>query len=575
MVKKNGHKNSTIVLEEYFNTQNQYFLSVLRSVKSSKFLKAFSERWKQDPRPWAREQLIQYLGMPFTVMGHHPLVKNLFKHAEARQDDELMGLFMLAFDRTIRRERKKFRQWDWESQTVFEGETLVLPHNSLIPNGYEMGGNGVLFSSHTRYYLRRRAWRYIRKLAWSEPQRYLALAGDWLARYQDSDFSKVEHILDNWGFIHACYYHHSAFEFTAAKAAIREGQALEQLEVAPYRPELWETPQAYDRLTTLLLSARSALVRRWARQMLEQKHGPALQELSVEFIIQLLENPHPDLQNFGADLFHSLKQLHSLPLSTWFKLLATDNPDVQARICDKMREVVRPDRLNLGDCLELSIARQAPVAQLGFEFLKLRTLVREDIPRLSQLAEAQCEALAGELAGFALGHLGQEDNYQNDSVIRFFDSLQANCRHSAWQWLTDAPANVQNDSQLWIRLLETPYDDLKLNLINWLERQSIPGAGSDNLSLIWRSVLLNIQRGSRQKLKALRQVSRALIEHPDKAEMLLPILGVAIRSVRTTEAGDGLAAVVSVIDRRPDLLEPVQAHLPELQLTRAEVDAWN
>jgi hypothetical protein len=97
-------------------------------------------------------------------------------------------------------------------------------------------------------------------------------------------------------------------------------------------------------------------------------------------------------------------------------------------------------------------------------------------------------------------------------------------------------------------------------------RKKIPGASADLLAPVWASVLLGIYRGGRQKISALHQISRALVEHADDAEKLLPIMAVAIRSVRPAEARVGLAAVVQTIEANPAITEKVLAALPELRM---------
>ena len=79
-------------------------------------------------------------------------------------------------------------------------------------------------------------------------------------------------------------------------------------------------------------------------------------------------------------------------------------------------------------------------------------------------------------------------------------------------------------------------------------------------------MLLGIHRGGRHKLTALRQISDAVIERPTDAELLMPVLAVAIRSVRPPEARAGLAAVVGAVENRPELSLLVSRVLPELQL---------
>src|SRR5207244_12601606 len=121
--------------------------------------------------------------------------------------------------------------------------------------------------------------------------------------------------------------------------------------------------------------------------------------------------------------------------------------------------------------------------------------------------------------------------YVVEQVSRFFDSLVAEARGAAWTWLTpDSPG--YHDPALWSRLTESPYDDVRQRVVADLEkRPHLPGAAAQNIDLIWTSVLLGIHRGGRYKLAALRQISNEIRLDPPRAEKLLPVLAVAIRSV--------------------------------------------
>src|SRR5205823_1973982 len=114
---------------------------------------------------------------------------------------------------------------------------------------------------------------------------------------------------------------------------------------------------------------------------------------------------------------------------------------------------------------------------------------------------------------------------------------------------------------------ETPYDDVRFALVADLKsRATLPGSSANSLVLLWSSVLLGIHRGGRAKLIALRQISDAVARDPHDAAALLPVLAVAIRSVRPPEARTGLAAVVGAVERAPALTDDVARFLPELQL---------
>src|SRR5687767_14488334 len=231
---------SFLVLEEYFARGDGRFLDQLRQVSDPKKLAAFTDRWSRDHRPWARDQVLFYLDQPLDRPGHQPVVKRLFKAAEARGDDELMGAFAVAFDRLVRRVRKTKHQYDWQTRTSWTEEVLVAPRNTL-PGAPRRGQNprtgasvwytpkprhpAFLFSYHTRYYLRRRAWRYFRRMGHRRPVDYLGAVVRFLARYRDEDLAKGENIIDSWSLLHACFFEHDALEFNASHALLKEGRS--------------------------------------------------------------------------------------------------------------------------------------------------------------------------------------------------------------------------------------------------------------------------------------------------------------------------------------------------------------
>ncbi len=179
------------------------------------------------------------------------------------------------------------------------------------------------------------------------------------------------------------------------------------------------------------------------------------------------------------------------------------------------------------------------------------------------LAEARCPAVAGELCGWALARF--TDLYDAGLVSRFFDSLLPETRAAAWRWLTPASAGY-NDPVLWSRLAETPFDDLRLKLVDHLAlRVQSPLLLMDDLAPVWCAVLLGVHRGGRQKLKAVRQIAEAIALNTERCAALLPVLTVAIRSVRGPEMRAGLAAVMSLLAVRPELAGVVRVSLPELQ----------
>jgi hypothetical protein len=81
---------------------------------------------------------------------------------------------------------------------------------------------------------------------------------------------------------------------------------------------------------------------------------------------------------------------------------------------------------------------------------------------------------------------------------------------------------------------------------------------------VWSSVLLSVHRGGRQKLKATAQIADALVARPERVHDLLPVLVAAVRSIRGPEQRAALAAVMRVVDQRPELTPEIESKLPEL-----------
>jgi hypothetical protein len=576
-----NERGQMLLAEEYFASENALFLEPLRHIHQPKALAALADRWKKDPRPWARKQILAYLTQPLDCPGHQPIVKRLFKQAEENKDHELMAAFLVAFDRQVRRELRIEQHWDYRSRMLTEEERLVTPRDVLPPQaqrgsinpatGETMSyrprapRNARLFKYRTRYYLRRRVWRYFRQLGYRESAAYLTAVTQALAAFEDADLQRGENILDSWGLMHICFDEHEALEFGTTHIQLKEGRALGELSPAPKFPEAWKQPEAAPLLLTLVLRARARLVRVWATQLYQREH--AAFAVPLETILGLLEHEEPEVQQFGAKLLESSPALATLPVASWLKLLQTRNEEALQRVCDAFEKHVSNDRLDLAQCVQLACLRPAPVVRLAQRYLKERVISSTtDREQIAALANAKCAAVASELTAWALGILGKPEHYSTDQVIRFFDSILEATRTAAWTWLlTNSPALA--DPVLWSRLSETPYDDLRLRVVDYLQRQSeLPGAVAQQFESIWRSVLLGVHRGGRQKAKAVQQVAQAIIANPGRAESLLPVLAVAVRSVRGPEARAGLAAVVGLLEAQPQLADVVRRFLPELKV---------
>jgi hypothetical protein len=597
---------SILLVEECFAQGDGRFLEALRNVSQPKVLGALADRWKKDSRPWARAQIFAYLEQPLDCAGHQPLVKRLFKDAEERKDDELMGAFLVAFDTLVRRVRRKHWHWDRASRTSFEEERLGTPQDTL-PNEavrseidpktgqritFCKSGSrirsGRLFSHRTRQYLRRRAWRYFRWLGYGKPAAFPAAIGPALLRYRDADLEKGENILDSWALLQICFYGGDVIEFHTRHHTLREGRSLSELKAAPRFPETWDTTDAARLVLNLVTQAKARLIRLWAMDLFRTLKSRASVELSVEEILGLLDHADEGVQQFGAELFDAQSGNEKLSVAMWLRLLGTRNVTALATLCAAFLRSVSGERLTLAQTLELALARPAPVARLGFQLLQTRAIPTGELPLLASLTDARCASLAEELATWALARIGVRGVYELEAISRFFDSINEVTRNAAWTWLiseetapVDAKADAAvvhtagyDDPVLWSRLAESPFDDLKLRLVDLLARRvDAPELSADQLAPVWCAVLLGVHRGGRQKPKAVRELAEAIVREPATAERLLPVLVVAVRSIRGPEMRAGLSAVMTLVSRRPELAVLVKARLPELEFPGVEVAA--
>lgn len=571
-----GH-GSGLALQEYFDTGDDRFLETLRATQAPKRLASLAERWKRDPRPWARTMLFAYLEQPLDRPGHEPLVRRLFKHAEAQNDAEMMGAFLVAFDGLVRRRVAKRWRWGVNWQDSWTEEYLATPSNR-IPNvgreplrAWQIPAEGRLFSYASRHYLRRRAWRWFRRLGYQQSDTYVSALVPALARYRDEDLQEGQNMLDSWGLMQALFRHASVLTFGRSLIDLVEGASLGELASAPRFPALWAAESAGEPLLGLVTSARSRLVRVFAMDTLRAQHAGLFDRLGLDRLLPLFDAEDPEVQRFAAESLVGCSSLASLSIDAWLRLLDTRNPEALQAVCDAMAVHVSPERLDLEACVRLACAEPLPVARLALGFLETKAVrSAEDRAALARLGDARCAALGDEITRFALEAIAAPATYTNDEVMRFLDSTTSTVRTSAWAWVLESP-QAYDDPVLWARLAETPYDDMRLRLVEALEGRLRPARlGQEGSAVVWASVLLAVHRGGRQKLKAVRQMCDEIAAEPARAPELLPVMTVAVRSIRAPEMRAGLSAVLTLLERRPELGDAVAEALPELELSAQE-----
>jgi hypothetical protein len=631
--------------EELYERGDPLFLVELRRITDADRLGNFASRWYGDMGPPAqrlqftpaarpatpRELLLTYLDQPLNAFRHEALVKRLFKLAEAADDDEVMGRFLVAFDRCLRRVVKKrrasagqvvatrdeaealagqwrgqgyqagywahwgrdaagryveqgyfvHRAWLADAARVTDSTTMWRPGpkqqhgpHPITEEARRVYERRRLFSVATRRYLRRRAWRYFRKLGKLHPERYVPALAAALKCYRDDDVAHGLALIDCWGLTHALFHHSPVLRSRPNGWMLAPGRGLSELAPAPIYEPLWRAAPRV--LLDLVTEARSRPVRQWAVQMIRRDHGGLLRGLSHEELFGLLAHHDVAVASLAAEVLRHLPDLTVLGVDRLLRLVEDPSPETLEVVCDLLAERLGAGRVTLEQAARLAASRPLPAARLGFRWLRAKLPATEaDCAALLALTEAQAEPLRPEMVLWARGVLNPSPYFRPAWVLEYLDSRHADVREEGWQWL-EADERARDNVEVWRKLLESPYDDVRLKLVAALEKRAGIAAqprrlesgqlDDELLRFVWASVLLNVQRGGRTKPVVVGQLVRRLESRPEEARALLPILAVALRSVRGPEWRAGLAGVVALAERNHDLRPLVAEVFPELKM---------
>jgi hypothetical protein len=275
----------------------------------------------------------------------------------------------------------------------------------------------------------------------------------------------------------------------------------------------------------------------------------------------------------AVEILRDMPDLAALGVDRLIRLVDKPNPETIESICELLQRLPG-DRVSLAQAADLAMQRPLPVARLGLHWLRGKVPAsEEDYRTLLGLVEAEAEPLRAEILRWLRSVLAAVPEYPVDWVVEFLDSRHEDAREVGWQWLLAEPRAAESVA-VWQKLLESPYDDVRLRLVDVLEGmlaarpalslergQLDPGL----LRLLWATVLLNAHRGGRKKPLVVGQVVARLVKHSDEAPQLLPLLAAALRSVRGPEWRAGLAGLVRLIRQSPELKPLIDEQFPELQ----------
>jgi hypothetical protein len=565
-----------------FRAGSLEFVEAVRVVTEAKGLAVFAETWYTDTRIEARRLLNAYLERPFNAVRHEPLVKRLFKFADNAGDDAIMARFLVGFDRSLRRQMTTRKRWNARNREWDESQVIVTPHDTALTkddrfltgawfqqNRDRFIQGKYLFSVSTRNYLRRRAWRYFRRLGRKSPDRYISAVSVALKLYTDGDTADGLGLLDNWGLVHILFHHSPTLEARPAGWRVASNGTLARLQPDPMFRKLWlRSPEP---IFDLITGARCRPIRLWAIQMLKRHFPDRLTKLTIEDLLTWLESPVPELNDLAAELLETVAGLDTIPVGRWLKLIESARTEILDRLCGLIMRFVKPDQVSFAEAIKLAIARPIPLARLGQALLTpKRPETANEIRAVFGLREAEAEPLRPGLVKWACEVLGRLPEFQPVWVLEFLDCRHPDVREVGWAWL-QTEERARESALVWQRLLESPHDDVRIRLVGMLEdRAKEPGAleafSPALVRFLWASVLLNIHRGGRAKPFVVRQIMDRLGHRPDEASDLLPIVAVALRSVRGPEFRAGLAGLAGFVTRYPQHRPLVESGFPELKL---------
>lgn len=582
---------SALALEALLEEASPRLLQAVLDTSESRALKGLAQRWYQDKRPEVRRALHEYIDDGLLRPNHQPLSKKIFKLAEAAQDNETMAHLMVACDRMARRRLVRRGRYDWSTRTYSEWQALTAaagipkrsPTRGLKPvNGacpkppsarYHDPYTGrvkehqlshlATYTFRTRRYLARRAWRYFRQLASTDAVAYRDAMTLALTLYEDEHLSDPMQLLDAWGLVHALYHDSPLLEQGRPGWFVKPGCALGDLDFAPFCAEVWQRDAAP--LFDLVARARARTVRLFALHQLRTHHASSLQGVAFEQVQRFLASPHEEVMLLGAELFEAADGLHLLSIPQWKALLSVNNAFAQPAIVAAFDASVRPERLDDAALIELTASTNAPAAGLGLKWLKQRPVPSQpDLRARLILAEAPADTVRIEACAWLCELIAQSNFSSREDVRELLDARHEHVRTAALA-VVQGQERFARDPLLWSAMSETPYDDVRGALLKRLDREA-SGLDDSSLRRVWASVLLAVHRGSRAKARAAKQIAAHLVKEPARADELLPLLAISLRSLRRPDKASALAAVARAVFRHPSLSGKMQALLPGLTL---------
>ncbi len=495
------------------------------------------------------------LAMLTTAALHQPYTwrytKSVWKRAQVRRDYATFGLLSYCIEIAARTQKA---------------------HTATLKSGYDGETKKTrVFSRSTVDYVRRRAWRWLRRLAKHRPEEYALAAAEAVVHYKDGD----DVIKGNSPATGRSYMLHrvlfgasNKYTFDGRQMRFKNKPKLKGAAPAlapssggdaPYA-ELWDrTPRAFVRL---LGGARHSLVQRFALEGVT-RHPEALQAATHADVAALLDSDDARIVDLGLtelrrrfdpnqpdldlvlELAGSQKDLvrnHGLvwlneSAHVWtrrrewiLRFLSMPQPasrDAAARLVNlsvKMLEADERRRL-AGELLD-RVEHKEPEesAFSGFAAVLREGLLDEaaaacPISRAIALVGAESDSAIAVGASILAKKPGAYDVLGLSQVLALATHEKAAVRRAAMTLLESARAELQRDPSVLFGLVESDWDDVRAEALKLIDGVDLLPLGLDGLMGLADSTRVDVQK------KAHEILERAIAAEAVDVHELLARLG--------------------------------------------------
>jgi hypothetical protein len=424
----------------------------------------------------------------------------------------------------------------------------------------------------TRHYLRRRAWRYLRRMGRQSPANYPYFAAEVLRHLTPEDFRPTGW---DWGKLwtawHILHRHTPGVRFTTHAVRSADGRlpGLTSSAGVAY-PETWRADAGP--LLHLVLHAEADPVRAWAVARLRADHAAKLRSLPAEAIIPFLSAKSEAAALFGWALLNVSLSPDEVSDEAMLAALAGPHAELSRRAADWLRKHRPPGRIPAPRWLAVAMGGHEGAAAFAVDRLKshhLAELGRTEAFRLLTAPMPAARTLGLDLLRFR-PDLAAADPA---SVADALDSPHADVRAGLIAMLDGLPLPAEAA----FRLLEFPHSDvqtaarklIETRFAGWNHPDGLLAAAEcpDDAVAAWtvdmvirhlagdaarlaaltpffRRVLYRVNAGGPAKRKLFGFLQLSAARHQQLAGLFLPLVGTFTRSRLRSEFESALTAAV-------------------------------